>query len=258
MADSLPNSRVTLDSSAGATVQNIDEKGQLRTQKEALFSNAETRSFTGDVQWLVHLQPAAASGISASGAAASGASASSGDLKGTVTFMAIYKDSVVGPVEVPFRYAHTADGGLVAKAAGLQGSASAANELKKASVDLANPVNKCGGTGAENSKSKGMLGRLLPGDTWWPGRSDHALYLPYDPADRFLLHQTFGLSFQRYCQCLFIRVLYISYICPDQRSLLFPESNNANILNNIATNVWLNLFFAVVFLVFALVLFWAF
>ena len=66
MADSLPNSRITLDSSAGATVQNIDEKGQVRTQKEALFSDAETRSFTGDFQWLVHLQPAAAGTSSAS------------------------------------------------------------------------------------------------------------------------------------------------------------------------------------------------
>src|ERR1700754_3543381 len=69
MADSLPNSRVTLDSSAGATVQSIDEKGQLRTQKEAIFSSTVTRSFTGDVQWVVHLQPGAASGTSASGAA---------------------------------------------------------------------------------------------------------------------------------------------------------------------------------------------
>ncbi len=75
-----------------------------------------------------------------------------GDLKGSVTFMAIYKDSVVGPLEVPFRYGHAADGSLVAKSAALQESAAAAGSLKRASIDLANPVNKCGGTGAEDSK----------------------------------------------------------------------------------------------------------
>ncbi len=81
--------------------------------------------------------------------------------------MAIYKDSVVGPVEVPFRYGHGADGSLVAKSTSLQQSASAANDLKKSSIDLANPANQCGGTGTENSKGLlaifflGMLGGLV-------------------------------------------------------------------------------------------------
>ncbi|HMI62345.1 MAG TPA: thioredoxin family protein [Puia sp.] len=252
MADSLPNSRVTLDSSAGATVQDIDEKGQLRTQKEALFSNAETRSFTGDVQWLVHLQPAAASGISGSGAAASGASASSGDLKGTVTFMAIYKDSVVGPVEVPFRYAHTADGGLVAKAAGLQGSASAANELKKASVDLANPVNKCGGTGAENSQSKGMLGLFILGILGGLVGLIMPCTFPMIPLTVSFFTKRSGSRSKGIANAFlygfFIFLIYVLISVP----FYFLKANNANILNNIATNVWLNLFFAAVFLAFAL------
>jgi len=252
MADSLPNSRVTLDSSAGATVQNIDEKGQLRAQKEALFSNAETRSFTGDVQWLVHLQPAAASGISGSGAAASGASASSGDLKGTVTFMAIYKDSVVGPVEVPFRYAHTADGGLVAKAAGLQGSASAANELKKASVDLANPVNKCGGTGAENSQSKGMLGLFILGILGGLVGLIMPCTFPMIPLTVSFFTKRSGSRSKGIANAFlygfFIFLIYVLISVP----FYFLKANNANILNNIATNVWLNLFFAAVFLAFAL------
>ena len=238
MADSLPNSRVTLDSSAGATIQNIDEKGQLRTQKEALFSNAETRSFTGDVQWLVRLQPAAA--------------ASTGDLKGTVTFMAIYKDSVVGPVEVPFRYAHTADGGLVAKAAGLQGSASAANELKKTSIDLQNPVNKCGGTGAENSQSKGMLGLFFLGILGGLVGLIMPCTFPMIPLTVSFFTKRSGSRSKGIANAFlygfFIFLIYVLISVP----FYFLKANNANILNNIATNVWLNLFFAAVFLAFAL------
>jgi len=267
MADSLPNSRVTLDSSAGATVQSIDEKGQLRTQKEALFSNAETRSFTGDVQWLVHLQAAAAgasatpasgaiaSGTSASGARAAsgpGAAGSTGDLKGTVTFMAIYKDSVVGPVEVPFRYAHTADGGLVAKAAGLQGSASAANELKKASIDLANPVNKCGGTGAENSQSKGMFGLFFLGILGGLVGLIMPCTFPMIPLTVSFFTKRSGSRSKGIANAFlygfFIFLIYVLISVP----FYFLKANNANILNNIATNVWLNLFFTAVFLAFAL------
>ena len=248
MADSLPNSRVTLDSSAGATIQNIDEKGQLRTQKEALFSNAETRSFTGDVQWLLHLQPAAA----ASGTSASGASAPTGDLKGTVTFMAIYKDSVVGPVEVPFRYAHTADGGLVAKAAGLQSSASAANELKKASIDLQNPVNKCGGTGAENSQSKGKLGLFFLGILGGLVGLIMPCTFPMIPLTVSFFTKRSGSRSKGIANAFlygfFIFLIYVLISVP----FYFLKANNANILNNIATNVWLNLFFAAVFLAFAL------
>ena len=255
MADSLPNSRVTLDSSAGATVQSIDEKGQLRTQKEALFSNAETRSFTGEVQWLVHLQPTAASGASAepgSGPSVSGAAASTGDLKGTVTFMAIYKDSVVGPVEVPFRYARSADGGLVAKAAGLQGSASAANELKKASIDLANPVIKCGGTGAENSQSKGMLGLFFLGILGGLVGLIMPCTFPMIPLTVSFFTKRSGSRSRGIANAFlygfFIFLIYVLISVP----FYFLKANNANILNNIATNVWLNLFFTAVFLAFAL------
>ncbi len=239
MADSLPNSRVTLDSTAGATIQDIEEKGQLRTQKEPLFGNAVTRSFAGDAQWLVHLQPAA----SASPA---------GDLKGAITFMAIYKDSVVGPVEVPFRYAHIAGGGLVAKAAGLQGSASAANELKKTSIDLINPVNKCGGTGAENSQSKGMFGLFLLGILGGLVGLIMPCTFPMIPLTvSFFTKRSASRSkgiANAFLYGFFIFLIYVLISVP----FYFLKANNANILNNIATNVWLNLFFAAVFLAFAL------
>jgi thiol:disulfide interchange protein len=252
MADSLPNSRITLDSTAGAIVQKIDEKGQLRTQKEALFSNAETRSFTSDVQWLVHLQPAAASSGATPSTATPSTASASGDLKGTITFMAIYKDSVVGPVEVPFRYAHTAGGGLVAKAAGLQGSASAANELKKASIDLANPVNKCGGTGAENSQSKGMFGLFFLGILGGLVGLIMPCTFPMIPLTvsfftKRSATRSKGIA-NAFLYGFFIFLIYVLISVP----FYFLKANNANILNNIATNVWLNIFFTAVFLAFAL------
>ncbi|HEY8972404.1 MAG TPA: cytochrome C biogenesis protein, partial [Puia sp.] len=73
MKDDLPNSRVTLDSSAQTTIEKIEEKGQLEVRKEAVLDNAETRVFEKDVELVVHLKPGY------SGPA---------DLKGAVSYMA--------------------------------------------------------------------------------------------------------------------------------------------------------------------------
>jgi thiol:disulfide interchange protein len=243
MPDSLPNSRVALDTAAKTSITGIEEQGQLRSGKDPLFNNAVTRYFTNDAQWIVHVKPIP-------GSVSAGAKAL--DIKGTVTFMAIYKDSVVGPVEVPFRYAHTADGGLVAKAGGLQGSASAANELKKASIDLANPENKCGGTGAENSQSKGMLGLFFLGILGGLVGLIMPCTFPMIPLTVSFFTKRSGSRSKGIANAFlygfFIFLIYVLISVP----FYFLKANNANILNNIATNVWLNLFFAAVFLAFAL------
>src|ERR1700743_3470153 len=123
MPDSLPNSRVALDTSARSKITGIDEQGQLPTSKDPLFSNALTRFFMHDAQWVVHLQPAGSP---------------DGDLKGTVTFMAIYKDSVVEPVKTPSVYVYAPDGSLGAKSASLKESSASSGNLKITSIDLAN------------------------------------------------------------------------------------------------------------------------
>jgi len=239
MPDSLPNSRVTLDSTAAATVGKIEEKGQVLVQKEPLFNNAKTSSFSGQAQWLVHLEPSA-------GAAAKG------DLKGAVVFMAITGDSIVGPLEVPFRYARVAGGGLVAKSAELQGSASGANELKKATIDLDNPVNKCGGTGAENSASKGLFGLFVLGILGGLVGLIMPCTFPMIPLTVSFFTKRSGTRKKGIANAFlygfFIFLIYTLISVP----FYFLKANNANILNNIATNVWLNLFFAAVFLAFAL------
>ncbi|HEY4334584.1 MAG TPA: thioredoxin family protein [Puia sp.] len=234
MPDSLPNSRVVLDSSAKTAITGIDEQGSAQSQKEPIFSNAVTRSFTGDARWLIHLEPS---------------SADTKDLKGTVTFMAIYKDSVLGPVEVPFRYGHAAGGALVAKAAGLQESATASNELKKGAIDLANPVNSCGGTGGDtkgllNIFFLGLLGGLvgLVMPCTFPMIPLTVSFFTKRSASR-----SKGIA-NAFLYGFFIFLIYILISVP----FYFLQGNNANILNTISTNIWLNLFFAAVFIAFAL------
>ncbi len=77
--------------------------------------------------------------------------------------MAIRDDQVVGPESIPFRFSFNTDGTIVAKAGNLQESAEASQHLKKTSIDLHNPVTKCGGTGTEDDKSKSLLNIFILG-----------------------------------------------------------------------------------------------
>jgi thiol:disulfide interchange protein len=248
MADSLPNSRVVLDSITRAKVLGIGEKGQLESLNEPLFSNALTRTFRNNVQWLVHIQPVT-TGASASSHSASGPSP---DLKGTLTFMAINKDSVVGPVEVPFRYSFTPGGELIAKSTSLRTSATASSDLKRASIDLANPVNKCGGTGTEDSKSKGLLGIFILGFLGGLVGLIMPCTFPMIPLTVSFFTKRSGTRskgiFNAFIYGFFIFLIYVLISVP----FYFLKANNANILNTISTNVWLNVGFAAVFLVFSL------
>jgi len=243
--DTLGYSRVNLDTTSHAKILGIEEKGLLQRKKDPIFNNAETGFFTGDAQWLVHIQPTTP-------AATGSAPPAAGDLKGVVTFIAVYKDSVVGPIDVPFRYGHSTDGALVAKSAGPQGSASAANDLKKPSIDLANPVSKCGGTGTENSKSKGLLGIFILGFLGGLVGLIMPCTFPMIPLTvSFFTKRSASRSkgiFNAFIYGFFIFLIYVLISVP----FYFLKANNANILNTISTNVWLNVAFAVIFLVFAL------
>jgi thiol:disulfide interchange protein len=240
--DTVGYSRVQLDSTVHATITGIEENGDIQHQKDPIFNGAKTNFFTGEVEYLVHI------------ASKTGASVvvttSSGDLKGAVTFIAVYKDSVVGPIDVPFRYGKAADGSLVAKSTGLQSSAVAANELKKESIDLANPVNKCGGTGAENKSGLlgafflgilgGLIGLIMP--CTFPMIPLTVSFFTKRSASR-----SKGIA-NAFLYGFFIFLIYVLISVP----FYFLHKNNANILNTISTNVWLNVGFAVVFFVFAL------
>jgi len=241
--DTVGNSRVSLDSGAASKIISIEEKGALQHKKDPIFNGTITSFFTGDAQWLVHIQPTSA--------------AAAGDLKGVITFIAVYKnsvgpDSVVGPLDIPFRYGHTADGGLIAKSTGLREATSSSDSLRLSSIDLSNPVNKCGGTGAEDSGSQsllsvfflgflgGLLGLIMP--CTFPMIPLTVSFFTKRSASR-----SKGIA-NAFLYGFFILLIYILISVP----FYFLKANNANILNTISTNIWLNIAFAVIFLVFAL------
>jgi thiol:disulfide interchange protein len=244
MPDSLPFTRVELDSTTKAKILGIEEKGKLENKKDPLFNQAETRYFEKDVELYVNIQPADVK--------AAGAAAGNSDIKGVVRFMAIRGDSVIGPLEVPFRFHFTDNGRLVNVDAGLQESASGANDLKKASIDLKNPVNKCGGTGTEDSKSKSLLGIFILGFLGGLVGLIMPCTFPMIPLTvSFFTKKSSTRSkgiFNAFLYGFFIFIIYVLLSLP----FYFLKSSSSGILNNISTNVWLNVGFSVVFLVFAL------
>jgi thiol:disulfide interchange protein len=230
--DTLGYSRVSLDSSSRARILGIEENGGIQRKKDPIFNGEETSFFTGDAQWLVHVQPGP------------------GDLKGTVTFIAVRKDSVVGPTDVSFRYGHGPDGGWMAKSTALQQSADEANDLKKTSIDLSNPANTCGGTGTGDSKGPiaifflgmlgGLLGLIMP------------CTFPMIPLTVSFFTKQSGSRRKAIANAslygFFIFIIYVLISVP----FYFLKAKDANILNNISTNTTLNIFFAAIFLIFAL------
>ncbi len=233
--DTLGYSRVTLDSSVRLKISHIEETGALQRKKDPIFNGTETNYFTGETEWLVHLQPAPAM---------------PGELKGFVTFIAVRNDSVVGPTDIPFRYGHGPDGGWIAKSTVLQQSTVEAGNLKKTSIDLAKPVNSCGGTGAEGSKNlsgvfflgmlAGLIGLVMP-CTFPMIPLTVSFFTKQSGSRRKAIGNASLYGF-------FILLIYVLISVP----FYFLKSNSANILNDISTNIWLNLSFATIFVIFAL------
>ena len=236
--DTVGNSRVNLDSGAAAKILSIEEKGALQRKKDPIFNGTITSFFTGDAEWIVHIQPTGP--------------AAAGDLKGVVTFIAVYKDSAIGPLDIPFRYGHTADGGLIAKSTRLRETSSSSDSLKLSSIDLSNPVNKCGGTGAEDSGSQGLLSVFILGFLGGLLGLIMPCTFPMIPLTvSFFTKRSASRSkgiANAFLYGFFIFLIYILISVP----FYFLKANNANILNTISTNIWLNMAFAAIFFVFAL------
>ena len=239
--DTLGYSRVTLDSSARLKIGHIEEKGTLQRKMDPIFNGTETNYFTGETEWLVYLQPGAAT---------------PGDLKGFVTFIAVRKDSVVGPTDIPFRDGHSPDGGWIAKSTSLKQSTAAANDLRKTSIDLANPVNTCGGTGTDNSKGLvaifflgmfgGLIGLIMP-CTFPMIPLTVSFFTKQSGSRRKAIGNASMYGF-------FIFIIYVLISVP----FYFLKTKDVSLLNNISTNVVLNIFFSVIFLLFALSFFGVF
>ena len=130
----------------------------------------------------------------------------------------------------------------------LEGGVTSGSKIKVPSIDLKSPVVNVGGTGAEGSHSLwkifllgiigGLVGLLMP------------CTFPMIPLTvSFFIKQSGKKGvFNAFMYGFFIFLIYILLSVP----FFFIGDGNSEILNNIATNAWLNLFFALIFFVFAL------
>lgn len=134
--------------------------------------------------------------------------------------------------------------------AALEGGVASTSRIKIPTIDLKNPVVHIGGTGAEGKNSLwrifllgiigGLLGLIMP------------CTFPMIPFTVSYFTKQSGNSskgvFSAFIYGFFIFLIYVLLSVP----FYFLDASNSDILNNISTNAWLNIFFAVIFLVFAL------
>ena len=236
MKDDEPNTRVTLDTnSQHAQVSSLKEVNTVREAKEPLLDNALIRYAEDKVQFRLTLLVKERKPVS-----------------GKVTYMAIKGEEVAGPEEVPFLFTFDESGNLVQGKAGLQESSEATGSLIRKAIDIKNPVADCGGTGTENSGSESLWTIFLLG----VAGGFLALIMPCTfPMIPFTVSYFTKKSASRRTGILnaslygfFILLIYMLLSVP----FYFLDAGSSDILNNISTNAWLNIFFAIIFLLFAL------
>jgi thiol:disulfide interchange protein len=236
MKDDEPNTRVALDTnSRHAQLTALKEVNTVKEAKEPLLDNALIRYAEDEVQFRLTLVIKEKKPVS-----------------GKVTYMAIKGEEVAGPEEVPFLFNFDESGNLVQGKAGLQESSEAAGSLIRSAIDIKNPVKDCGGTGTENSESKslwtifllgvagGFLALIMP--CTFPMIPLTVSYFTKKSSNR--RKGIFNASLYGF----FILLIYVLLSLP----FYFLDAGSSDILNNISTNAWLNVFFAIVFLLFAL------
>lgn len=238
MPDDQPNTRIKLDSSTEkfAHIGNIKEPANVLSGKEAALGDLPIKYYLNSAEILV---PVNATDIKQ-------------DIKGTISFMAIKGDSVTGPEEIPFRYSVDASGNLLAKQTALQESKEAAQALKKASIDLKNPVNNCGGTGGEDTSKKNLWGIFVLGFLGGLVGLIMPCTFPMIPLTVSFFTKKSGNRRKSISNAslygFFIFIIYVLLSLP----FYFLDAGSSDILNNISTNAWLNLVFALVFITFAI------
>lgn len=236
MKEDEPNTRVSLDSSARhVVIKEIVEVNRYKEEKEPLFDNTPIRFFEDEV--LIRLTVVLSE---------------KKPVSGKVTYMAIKGEQVAGPDEVPFLFNFDAAGNIQTGKGGLQESAAAAGSLTRSAIDIKNPVSDCGGTGTENSENKslwtifllgvigGLLAFVMP--CTFPMIPLTVSYFTKKASSRRT--GIFNASLYGF----FILLIYVLLSFP----FYFLEAGSSDILNNISTNAWLNIVFAIVFILFAL------
>lgn len=236
MADDQPNSRVVFDSTFTGKAGQVQELGKAEDKPEALFDNVVLRSFTDKVTLEIPV-----AGIRPGQ-----------PIKGELAFMALKGEEIAGPESLPFRFNVDAQGIVQAGEANLQGSASGNASILRSSIDRNKPAADCGGTGGENAGEKGLwaifglgfvgglIGLIMP-CTFPMIPLTVSFFTKRAQSRKKGIQNAFLYGF-------FIFLIYVLLSVP----FYFLDAGSEDILNNISTNAWLNLAFAVVFFVFAL------
>ncbi|MFM7839322.1 MAG: protein-disulfide reductase DsbD family protein, partial [Chitinophagaceae bacterium] len=172
------------------------------------------------------------------------------EVKGAIVYMAYQGTTFTNPERVPFRFVRDASGALTFRNQYQEASTAMAARVKREQIDLAQPQASCGGTGAEGKKSLGrifllgilggLLGLIMP-CTFPMIPMTVSFFTKKAQVPSSGVRQAFLYGF-------FIFLIYVLLSVP----FYFLEAGNQDILNNISTNAWLNLFFALIFFVFAL------
>ncbi len=236
MADDQPNSRILPDSGSAGTWGPVRETGNLQEKPEPLFDNARLKFFENEVRYEIPV-----SGLG-----------KDQRVGGTIQFMALKGEEIVGPETVTFRFQQEADGKLAYADTRLQETAGAAAVIKRDGIDMDNPAAQCGGTGGERAEHKGawsifvlgflggLIGLIMP-CTFPMIPLTVSFFTKKSHSRQQGVRNAFLYGF-------FIFAIYVLLSLP----FYFLEGGSAGILNNISTNAWLNLVFAAIFLAFAL------
>lgn len=232
--DEQPNTRIVPDSASIDRIGNPIENGKLQNSPEPLFENDRIPFYQDELEIIVPIT-------------------NLNDLrliKGSILYMALKGEEIIGPEEIPFRFETGADGKLATST--LKTVTGSQGIIKRDAIKLDQPAADCGGTGLVKQGEDGLLNIFVLGFLG-------GLIALFTPCVFPMIPLTVSFFTKKsqdrkkgignaMLYGLFIFLIYLLLSSPFH----FLDTLNPEILNNISTNVWLNLLFFVIFVVFAL------
>lgn len=172
-------------------------------------------------------------------------------IRGIVEFMSMKGEEVLSPIEAPFVFKFEENGTIVGTSGSVINSGESLAALNR-NINLLEPVKDCGGIGIQDAESKGYWGIFVLGFLGGLIALLTPCVFPMIPLTVSFFTKKSGSRakgiFDAGMYGLFILLIYLLLSIPFH----FLDSSNPEILNTISTNVYLNLFFFAIFVVFAL------